>query len=107
MVVGHGLRPVALGADVYDATLGFLRRMHSPFIGWVPTAVSADGQYLYQGVAPHGIVRSRVSDGVMLDRSLGPVFTGALVRMSPDGTMLVIVDNNCCGTSHIAVMDMR
>jgi len=98
---------VALGADVYDATLGFLRRMHSPFVGWVPTAVSADGQYLYQGVAPHGIVRSRVSDGVMLDRSLGPVFTGALVRMSPDGTMLVIVDNNCCGTSHIAVMDMR
>jgi len=98
---------VALGADVYDATLGFLRRMHSPFVGWVPTAVSADGQYLYQGVAPHGIVRSRVSDGVMLDRSLGPVFTGGLVRMSPDGTMLVIVDSNCCGTSHIAVMDMR
>ena len=98
---------VALGADVYDATLGFLRRMHSPFIGWVPTAVSADGQYLYQGVARYGIVRSRVSDGVMLDRSLGPVFTGGLVRMSPDGTMLVIVDSNCCGTSHIAVMDMR
>jgi len=98
---------VALGVDVYDATLGFLRRMHSPFIGWVPTAVSADGQYLYQGVARYGIVRSRVSDGVMLDRSLGPVFTGGLVRMSPDGTMLVIVDSNCCGTSHIAVMDMR
>ncbi|PYP60221.1 MAG: hypothetical protein DMD44_02950 [Gemmatimonadetes bacterium] len=98
---------VALGADVYDATLGFLRRMDSPFVGWVPTAVSADGQYLYQGVARYGIVRSRVSDGVMLDRSLGPVFTGGLVRMSPDGTMLVIVDSNCCGTSHIAVMDLR
>ncbi|HXL35387.1 MAG TPA: hypothetical protein VN953_10715 [Gemmatimonadales bacterium] len=98
---------VVLGVDVYDATLGFLRRTHSPFIGWVPTAVSADGQYLYQGVAPYGIVRSRVSDGVMIDRSLGPVFTGGLVRMSPDGPTLVIVDSNCCGTSHIAVMDLR
>jgi hypothetical protein len=97
---------VALGLDVYDGALGFLRTMHSPFAGGIPTVFSGDGQYLYQGAVSYGIVRSRVSDGAMIDRSLSPVLPD-FVRVSRDGTMLVIVNSNCCGTSHVAVMDMR
>jgi len=99
---------VAISLDIYDRTLQFIRRVHSPilFPGVVSSAFSGDGLTLYQGAGIYGIVRSRVSDGVMLDRSLSPVLPD-LVRVSPDGTMLVIVNSNCCGTSHIAVMDMR
>lgn len=99
---------VAISLDIYDRTLQFVRRVHSPILagGVVSSAFSGDGLILYQGAGYYGIVRSRVGDGVMLDRSLTPVFPG-LIRVSPDGTMLVIVDSNCCGTSHIAVMDMR
>jgi hypothetical protein len=99
---------VAISLDIYDRTLQFIRRVHSPilFPGVVSSAFSGDGLTLYQGAGIYGIVRSRVSDGAMIDRSLSPVLPD-LVRVSPDGTMLVIVNSNCCGTSHVAVMDMR
>ena len=86
----------------------FIRRVHSPILppGVVSSAFSGDGLLLYHGAGYYGIVRSRVSDGAMLDRSLTPVVPG-LIRVSPDGTTLVIVDSNCCGMSRIATMDLR
>src|SRR5207237_4498366 len=40
---------VALGADVYDATLGLLGRVASPFAGWGPPPVTALAQCLSPG----------------------------------------------------------
>ncbi len=99
---------VAVNLDIYDRALQFVRRVHSPILpgGAISTAFSGDGLLLYQGAGYSGIVRSRVSDGAMLDRSLTP-FLPALIRVSPDGTMLIIVDSNCCATSRIATMDLR
>jgi hypothetical protein len=98
---------VALGLDVYDATLQFLLTVHSQYAGEIiPTAFSGDGLVLYQAIPYQWIVRSRLSDGAILDHSPSPIFP-ALIRMSPDGTMLIIVDNNCCATNRIATMDMR
>ena len=101
-------RNVAVSLDIYDRTMQFIRRVHSPILppGVVSSAFSGDGLLLYHGAGYYGIVRSRVSDGAMLDRSLTPVVPG-LIRVSPDGTTLVIVDSNCCGMSRIATMDLR
>jgi len=98
---------VAIGFDLYDAGLVFLRRAHTfalpNTISY--TALSPDGQYLYQSLI-YGILRSRVSDGALLDRSLSPIIPGQL-RVSPDGTLLVIVNSHYSATSMIATMDLR
>ena len=98
---------VAIGFDLYDVGLVFLRRAHTfalpNTISY--TALSPDGQYLYQSLI-YGILRSRVSDGALLDRSLSPIIPGQL-RVSPDGTLLVIVNSHYSATSMIATMDLR
>src|SRR6266550_73724 len=99
-------RYVAMGLDIYDGALQLLRRVHSPAVGGVAiSALSMDGAYLYQGLV-WGIVRSRVSDGALLDRSPNPIGVN-LLRLSPDGAALVIVESLYGPTSRIAIMDLR
>lgn len=83
---------VAVGVDVYDGSLQFLRRITtplSPSYGTMHTVLSGDGNVLYQLFARPGVVRSRVSDGAILDRIIDQ-FRGDELRISDDGTLLVI-----------------
>lgn len=99
-------RTVAVGLDVYDADLQFLREVRSRvFSNGVPTALSPDGAYIY-ATWFRDIVRSRVSDGAILDRFLNPILSST-VRVSADGALLVTADNNCCGVSPISIIRLR
>ena len=112
--VSHPLRVdatgarVAVGLDIYDADLQFLRRVASPYgAGFVPgAALSVDGEYLYQAMGLRGVGRSRTSDGALLDRSPTPFPASGFLRVSPNGTILVIADSFGL-TSRIALMDLR
>lgn len=99
-------RTVAIGLDVYDADLQFLREVRSrAFTNGVPTALSPDGAYMYHTWF-RDVVRSRVSDGAILDRSLNPILS-SIVRVSADGALLVTAENNCCGSSPISIIRLR
>jgi sugar lactone lactonase YvrE len=99
---------VSVGLDIYDADLAFQRRVTAPYGAlYVPgAALSPDGEYLYQAIALRGVARTRVSDGVLVDRSPTPFSATGYLRVSPDGTMLVIMDS-FNGTLKIATMDLR
>jgi hypothetical protein len=97
---------VAVGLDIYDADLVFLRQVRSRALSnGVPTALSPDGAYLYHTLFKD-VVRSRVSDGAIVDRSVNPILS-TLVRMSADGALLVTAENNCCGASPISTIRLR
>ena len=93
---------IVVGLDLYDANLQFVRQIRSPMNGAVPTrALSPDGVYLFEGLG--GIIRARVSDGWLQDRSPAP-FTPDLIRLSPDGTLLAMIE---LVHGWVAVMDLR
>jgi hypothetical protein len=99
---------VAAGLEVYDASLQLIRKVNSVFAegGVLHTAISPDGQYLYQLHWPLGFIRSRVSDGALLDRTANPI--GAeRIRVSPDGTFLVTFDGVGISSSNVSVIDLR
>lgn len=79
-----------LSLDIYDASLTFLRRVESIYgaspVG-VASSVSADGEYLYYLGAP-GVMRSRVSDGRLVDRTRNPI-QGEMIRIASDDSFLV------------------
>ena len=81
----------AWSLDIYDATLNFVRRVESPFGPFLPvsaaSALAADGEYLYHMGAP-GIMRSRVSDGALVDRTRNSIAAN-MIRVASDGTYLV------------------
>lgn len=80
----------ALSLDIYDASLTFLRRVESIFGAAdvvVPVAISPDGQYLYHK-SSLGVMRSRVDDGALVDRSRNPT-AADLMRIASDGRFLV------------------
>ena len=97
----------AVNLEVFDASLRLLRRAGAPFgTGIVPTALSPDGEYLYEAIPRLGIVRARVSDGQMLDRTYTPLRID-LLRVSADGALLVAVESPRTGTSEISTIDLR
>jgi hypothetical protein len=98
---------IALGTDVYDGSLQFLRRVHTTISenSIAPTALSVDGEYLYLALSKW-VLRSRVSDGALLDRFAIPSEPTS-IRASPDGRMLVIVENHFSTTSTINTVDLR
>jgi hypothetical protein len=97
---------VAVGLDIYDANLQFLRRVRSRSFGnGVPTALSPDGAYLYHTYF-RDLVRSRVSDGAIVDRSVNPILS-TLVRLSPDGALVVTAESNCCTASPISIIRLQ
>jgi hypothetical protein len=98
---------VALGFDVYDASLRLLPKANTQFSGGVPrSALSADGNSLFIVNWPHGLVRLSASDGTILDRTLNPI-TASFIRVSPDGTMLLTLDSNYGTQTRISLIDLR
>jgi hypothetical protein len=101
-------RYVAVGLDVYDQSLEHLRRVSSPVLpgGVIATALSANGEVLHQMLSTTGLIRSRVSDGAILDRTINPI--GALeMRISDDGTVLMTTVALDYNSSKVSTIDVR
>jgi DNA-binding beta-propeller fold protein YncE len=95
---------VAVGLEVYDASLQFLRTVRSMGPGSVQVAtISADGAFVLQAVYPAGLLRSRVSDGALVDRTPLPFVVDRLSR-SADGTMLAAL---LSGGGMLTFIDLR
>lgn len=101
-------RYVAIGLDVYDQSLQHLRRVSSPILpgGVIATALSADGEELYQILSNTGLIRSRVSDGAILDRTLNPI-SALEMRISDDGALLVTTREISDNSSKASTIDIR
>jgi len=104
----------AIGFTAFDASFAPIRTVQSPWdslSGALPSAISADGAYLYYYYGPTGLVRARVSDGAVMERARVPQFfsTGFLMNLSPDGTTMLLGwdDGTQGGTSHLATVDLR
>ncbi|HJU69937.1 MAG TPA: hypothetical protein VJ650_16985, partial [Gemmatimonadaceae bacterium] len=97
----------AIGTDIYDAAMQFVRTVETPGGGGsANTLLSVDGQFLYLPDWRLGIVRSRVSDGRLADRTPIPIRPNH-IRVSPDGSMLVIIERQIIGSSRISTVDLR
>ena len=94
--------------SIYDGSLQFLRNIRAPgpsdFLP--PVVMSAAGDVVYEAVSFEGIVRASVDDGMLLDRSRIPIVP-AFVRISEDGTLLVVVESMRGTTTRIATIDVR
>ena len=101
-------RYVAVGLDLYDESLQHLRRATSPIPppSTIPTALSPDGQILYQLLSGTGLLRSRVSDGSLVDRTRNPI-GGLQLWISDDGSLIVTVGDPFENPSYISTIDMR
>ena len=100
-------RSVALGFDIYDESLQYLRGVDSPVLpATVPTVLSPDGQILYQLLSGAGLLRSRVSDGTIVDRTRNPI-EGLQLWISDDGALIVIAGFDFENPSNISTIDMR
>lgn len=100
---------VAVGLDVYDGSLQFLRRISSPLPqsgAVISTVLSAEGDVLYQLFARPGVVRSRVSDGAILDRVSNGIRVDQ-IRVSDDGTMLVTFPRFDGLTGGVSTIELR
>jgi hypothetical protein len=95
----------------FDASLAPVATVQFPWnLGnaWLPTTISADGAYIFYYFFPIGVIRARVADGVILDRTIVPGFDPTDIRISPDGTkMLLAADDGATATGHLAVIDLR
>ncbi len=83
---------VVAGGDVYDGSLQYVRSFRVAVRQAGPSALSPDGSTDYMAIAG-GIVRSRVSDGRIMDRIRVGGIPIEVLRISPDGTALVAVAN--------------
>lgn len=101
-------RYVAVGPDVYDQSLEHLRGVSSPLLpgGVISTALSADGEILYQLLPTKGLIRSRVSDGAIVDRTINPI-SALEMRISDDGKVLVTTVEISDNSSKVSTMDIR
>lgn len=105
-VDGRGQR-FALGSYVYDAALLPLLPALAPPNGTSVSALSADGEHLFEVNFLKGITRRRVDDGVLLDRTLNPRISPSLMRVSADGTWLVTAEGAGQQTGRVSVIDLR
>jgi hypothetical protein len=103
----------AIQRTAFDASFAPIGTVQTPWdLGnALPTMISADGTFIFYYYAPTGIVRARVSDGAIMDRTFVPQFfsTGFLMSLSPDGTTMLLGwdDGTQGGTSHLATVDLR
>lgn len=98
---------VAVGFDIYDASLQYLRGVDSPVRPeTVPTVLSPDGKTLYQLLSGSGLLRSSVSDGTIVDRAHNPI-EGLQLWISDDGTLIVTAGFASDNPSNISTIDMR
>ena len=79
----------AVSLDIHDASLTLIRRVESIVTSGalVQSAISADGASLYH-LTPSGVLRSRVSDGLLIDRTRKPA-DADLIRIASDDSFLV------------------
>jgi hypothetical protein len=106
-VDGTGQR-IAVSLDVYDASLRRLAKVGPPLLVGpyaVFSALSVDGESLFTILWPN-IVRVRASDNRVLDRTPNPI-QPSLIRVSPDGTLLITVESNYGATTKISLIDLR
>jgi len=101
---------VSVGLDLYDGSLQFLGEAESMVpansSSYVPTALSPSGQYVYQSMPGWGILRARVADGVLIDRTRSPL-SASFLRVSDDGMLLVEVYDDYGAAAVIRVVDLR
>ncbi len=94
------------GRLIYDGSLTFVRRVESVWgdanLG-VPTALSTDGEYLYIGGRP-GLMRSRVSDGKIVDRTMNPI-PAHIFRVAGDDSFVVTATQS--GPTELSLIRMR
>ncbi len=100
---------IAVSGDLYGPSLQYVLTVHAALSGLqAPAAVSSDGQTHYLAIAPTytqlGIVRSRVSDGSIIDHIPASLLI-TLLRVSPDGSTLAAVEN-CCGAVRIGLVNL-
>jgi hypothetical protein len=74
--------------------------------GVPPSAISADGNSLFVANGLLGVVRLSASDGSILDRTLAP-FPSNYVRVSPSGSMLLVLDSYYGTQTKIGLIDLR
>lgn len=82
------------------------RRLESIWSGTslVPaTRISADGEYLYVN-GPRGVMRWRVSDGGIVDRTSNPIRPD-LIRVASDDSFIVTATS--VGGAHVSLIRMR
>jgi hypothetical protein len=95
---------VAISGDLYDASLQFARSARVALNGEGPAAISPDGQTHFMALEPayteRGIVRSRVSDGSIIDHIAVPMLI-SMLRVSPDSATLVVI-----GGSQIVLVNL-
>lgn len=102
-------RRLAIAQDVYDQSLQLLPKAMPPLFpgdAAPTTLLSMDGESLFVPHQKLGFVRFRTSDNMMLDRTPNPLVPTS-VRMSPDGTMLVSLENDYHASTRISVIDLR
>lgn len=98
-----------VGLDVYDGGFTFLRRMASverPFEGTSLPVLTAAGEHVYHYREFAGLLRSRVSDGDVVDRTMDARWP-YLARMWSDDSRLLMVSNEDIGTIRLTSIDMR
>ena len=97
---------IAVGFGIYDEGLLPVSRA-TPTISSTRavTVLAPSGDYLYQAQPDQGIIRYRVSDGVLLDRSRIPA-EPQLIRVSGDGTFVIAVGPTSSGLSRVVLMEL-
>ena len=100
---------VAVSGDVYNASLQFMLTVRPALSLEGPAAISPDGQTHYMVIEPAytqlGIVRSRVSDGSIIDHIPSSLLITAM-RVSPDGSALAVVESYNIGPARIALVNL-
>jgi hypothetical protein len=104
---GPGTRFV-VGLNVFDESVELIRRVDSrtPTAGnfTPPSILTPDGEHVYHLYGTLGMIRSRTSDGGMVDRTPLPFMEE--LRISPSGAILVLVHSDAKETSEIAVVHL-
>lgn len=99
-----------IGLQLFDEMLTPVRRVESRIpVGANATPISvlsADGEHVVHALWSVGLIRSRTSDGAMIDRIPVP-FGPTALSASASGRWLVVVRSSYGETSEIAVLDMR
>jgi hypothetical protein len=100
---------IAVWGDLYSSSLQYVRTTRAALNGEGPSAISPDGQTHYMAIAPMysdlGIVRSRVSDGSIIDHIAAPMIV-TLLRASSDGATLVAVESYNNGPARIGIINL-
>lgn len=96
----------AAGLQILDANLQFVRRVRATFGGGVPPSFLApNGQHLYY-VESRGLIRTRVSDGQVVERSRLPILIER-IRVSDDGQWAVYHGLRGFSSGQVGVIDLR